>query len=246
MIRRALSFDALSQRHGSRYKWLLLITVATGTIAGVLATSAFNVAVTALSQQFGLGHDQVQWAVTGFMAAMTLSMLPTSWLLDRIGFRRLFLAAVAVLTVASVAGSLAQSFAEVVLARVLQGPRPASCSPWARWWCCACSRRTCRAGPRACSRWGWSSPRRWRRPSAACWWTISAGPPSSCSTRPSAWPPWPWAPGCCRPRGPRHPFDWTGALLLSLATLAVVDGVTRLHRDGVLSAGTAAHGCSPC
>jgi MFS family permease len=45
---------------------------------------------------------------------------------------------------------------------------------------------------------------------------------------------------------PRHPFDWTGALLLSLATLAVVDGVTRLHRDGVLSAGTAAHGCSPC
>lgn len=121
MFPRALSFDALSQRHGSRYRWLLPITVAIGTIAGVPATSAFNVAVTALSRQFGLGHDQVQWAVTGFMAAMTLSMLPTSWLLDRIGFRRLFLAAVVVLTVASVAGSLAQSFDEVVLARVLQG-----------------------------------------------------------------------------------------------------------------------------
>ena len=44
---RALSLDALNQRHGPRYKWLLLITVATGTIAGVLATSAFNVAITA-------------------------------------------------------------------------------------------------------------------------------------------------------------------------------------------------------
>jgi MFS transporter, DHA2 family, multidrug resistance protein len=37
---------------------------------------------------------------------MTLAMLPTSWLLDRFGFRRIFLTALVVLALTSIAGSL--------------------------------------------------------------------------------------------------------------------------------------------
>ena len=240
---RALSLDALNQRHGPRYKWLLLITVATGTIAGVLATSAFNVAITALSQQFGLGHDQVQWAVTGFMAAMTLSMLPTSWLLDRIGFRRLFLAAVAVLTLASVAGSLAQSFGEVVLARVLQGAAAGILQPLGtlvvlRLFPPHMQGRASGLltlglvitpavapafGGVLVDHFGWAAIFLLNTP--FCLAALALGA---------------WLLPAPSP-GQKHPFDWTGALLLSLATLAVVDGVTSLHRSGVLSAWTAAH-----
>lgn len=117
----AASFDALSARYGSRYKWLVLLVVGMGSVAGVLSTSSFNVAVPTLTRYFGLGQDQVQWAMTGFMAAMTVAMLPSSWLLDRIGFRRVFLGALTVLAVTSVAGSLSPNFACVVAARIVQG-----------------------------------------------------------------------------------------------------------------------------
>lgn len=243
ILPQALSLEALTERHGPRYKWLLLITVATGTIAGVLATSAFNVAVAVLSQQFGLGHEQVQWAVTGFMAAMTLSMLPTAWLLDRIGFRRLFLGAVLVLTAASVAGSLAQSFGQVVLARVLQGTAAGILQPLGTL---VVLRRfpppmqgrasglltlglvlTPAVAPAfgglLVDHFGWAAIFLLNTP--FCLLALALG--VWLLPAPSA--------------HAQHPFDWTGALLLSLATLAIVDGVSSLHRDGVLSAWTAAH-----
>lgn len=121
LLPRAAAFDVLARRHGERYKWLVMLVVGLGTVAGVLATSAFNVAVPALTRAFGLSQTQVQWAMTGFMTAMTVSMLPTAWLLDRLGFRKVFLTALLTLTAASVGGYFAPTFALVVGARILQG-----------------------------------------------------------------------------------------------------------------------------
>jgi DHA2 family multidrug resistance protein len=117
----AVSFEQQTSRHGERFKWLVLLVVGMGIVAGVLSTTSFNVAVPALTRYFGLGQDQVQWAMTGFMAAMTVAMLPTSWLLDRFGFRRVFVAALTALALASIAGSLSPNFPCVVGARILQG-----------------------------------------------------------------------------------------------------------------------------
>jgi EmrB/QacA subfamily drug resistance transporter len=113
--------DELIARHGEAFKWLALTVVGLGTIAAVLATTSFNVAVPALGAYYGLGQHQVQWAITGFMAALTVAMLPTPWLLDRIGFRRLFLGANLLLGVSSVAGALGDSFSFVVAMRTVQG-----------------------------------------------------------------------------------------------------------------------------
>lgn len=117
----AQSRDVLLARHNEAFKWLALVVVGIGTIAAVLATTSFNVAVPALGAHFGLGQHQVQWAITGFMAALTVAMLPTPWLLDRVGFRRLFLGANFLLGIASVAGALGESFGFVVAMRILQG-----------------------------------------------------------------------------------------------------------------------------
>ncbi|MCL2346578.1 MAG: MFS transporter, partial [Desulfobulbus sp.] len=115
------SFAALSARYGQNYKWIVMLILSLGTMAGVLCTSSFNVAIPALARHFGLGQDQVQWAMTGFLAAMTVAMLPASWLLDRLGFRIVFLLAVGVFLLASIAGVFAPTFPLVVVARVLQG-----------------------------------------------------------------------------------------------------------------------------
>jgi MFS transporter, DHA2 family, multidrug resistance protein len=117
----APTYDALVNRYGSRYKWMALFTVAFGSVAALLSTTSFNVAIPTLITHFGLGQDKIQWAVTGFMAAMTISMLPTPWLLGRFGFRRCFLGILMLLAGASVAGSLATDFSFLVFTRILQG-----------------------------------------------------------------------------------------------------------------------------
>ena len=105
----------------SRNRWLVLLVVGLGMVAGVLSSGSFNVAVPSLTRAFNLGQDQVQWAMTGFMAAMTVAMLPTPWLLERFSFRRVFLAALVVMALGSCAGYLAPSFQLVVAARIVQG-----------------------------------------------------------------------------------------------------------------------------
>ncbi|UCV23675.1 DHA2 family efflux MFS transporter permease subunit [Ferribacterium limneticum] len=87
----------------------------------MLSTSSFNVAIPALGEYFGLSQGNVQWAITGFMAAMTLSMLPAAWLLDRFGFRYCLLGALMLLLISSIAGALSMNFTFLVTARILQG-----------------------------------------------------------------------------------------------------------------------------
>lgn len=115
------SRQEMIDQYGDWFKWLALLVVGLGTIAAVLATTSFNVAVPALSDYFGIGQDKVQWVITGFMAALTVGMLPTPWFLERFGFRKIFLYANFFLAVFSIAGALSNDFLLVVIWRVLQG-----------------------------------------------------------------------------------------------------------------------------
>ncbi len=121
LLTRAPTLDALIDRFGPRYKWMALFTIAFGSIASVVSSTSFNVAIPTLMREFSLGQDRIQWAITGFMAAMTISMLPTPWLLDRFGFRKCYLGIVALMACASIAGSLATNFSFLVFARIMQG-----------------------------------------------------------------------------------------------------------------------------
>lgn len=115
------SLAALRQRHGDAYKWRLLIAMSVGMVASVMSATIFNVATPHLMRDFGLGHDAVQWAVTAYMAAMTVAMLPTAWLIDRFGFRHVFLGALVILGIGSIGGALSPAFGVVVAMRILQG-----------------------------------------------------------------------------------------------------------------------------
>lgn len=240
---RASTFDALTQRHGDRYKWMLLAVVGIGSVAGVLSTSAFNVAVAALAQEFGLGQDRAQWAVTGFMAAMTLAMLPAAWLLDRVGFRRTFLVATVLLAAGSVAGSLSGGFGSVVAARALQGVATGVLQPLAML-------VVLRLFP----------PQVQGRASGLLTLGIVLTPAVAPALGGMLVDGFGWRaifllnlPFCVvalvsglyllpLPREiKRSPFDWLGAALLSGATLAVVEGVASLQHSGLLSAWTLGH-----
>ena len=116
-----LDKEVLYVRYGERYKWYVMAVVALGTIGAVLLSTGFNVAVPALMKHFGIGGEEVQLAVTSFMVANTIAMLPTPWLIQRFGLRRSFLWATVLLIVASLLGSISPTFPLLLAARVAQG-----------------------------------------------------------------------------------------------------------------------------
>jgi EmrB/QacA subfamily drug resistance transporter len=115
------SIAALRARHGERYRWMLLLSVMVGTMASIMSSTIINVAIPDLSQHFGLGQERAQWVSSGFMAAMTVSMLTTPWLLSRYGYRRTYEGCMWLLLAGGVAGGLAQHFPLVLVARVAEG-----------------------------------------------------------------------------------------------------------------------------
>jgi MFS family permease len=115
------SISALRERYGRRYRWLLLLSVMVGTMASIMSSTIINVAIPDMSQYFSLGQERAQWVTSGFMAAMTVSMLTTPWLLTRYGYRRTYSGCMWLLLVGGVAGGLAQHFPLVLAARVAEG-----------------------------------------------------------------------------------------------------------------------------
>jgi len=115
------SIAALKVRYGERYRWLLLLSVMVGTMASIMSSTIINVAIPDMSQHFTIGQARAQWVTSGFMAAMTVSMLTTPWLLSRYGYRRTYSGCMWLLLVGGVAGGFANDFALVLAARVAEG-----------------------------------------------------------------------------------------------------------------------------
>ncbi|KNZ34210.1 MAG: major facilitator transporter [Methylibium sp. NZG] len=111
----------MRQRFGPNYRWRVLLTVMIGTMASIMASTIINVAVPDMSRVFTLGQERAQWLSAGFMAAMTLSMLTTPWLLERYGYRRTYVGAVLLLLAGGVVGGLSGTFELVLAMRVAEG-----------------------------------------------------------------------------------------------------------------------------
>lgn len=115
------SLPALRDRYGERYRWLLLLSVMVGTMAAIMSSTVINVAIPDMSHHFTLGQERAQWVTSGFMAAMTVSMLTTPWLLARYGYRRTYEGCMWLLLIGGVAGGLANHYPLVLAARVAEG-----------------------------------------------------------------------------------------------------------------------------
>ena len=115
------SITALRERYGASYRWLLLLSVMVGTMASIMSSTIINVAIPDMSQHFTLGQERAQWVTSGFMAAMTVSMLTTPWLLARYGYRRTYSGCMWLLMAGGVAGGFANHFPLVLAARVAEG-----------------------------------------------------------------------------------------------------------------------------
>ncbi|MBD3640108.1 MAG: DHA2 family efflux MFS transporter permease subunit [Marinobacter sp.] len=113
--------DGLRARYGDRWRWLAVCTVMLGTMATVLSATVVNVALHDIMLEFGIRQGQVHWLATGFIAAMTTTMLASSWLLDHFGVRKTLAGAMVLFTLISVAGGFAATPGQLIAARIGQG-----------------------------------------------------------------------------------------------------------------------------
>lgn len=111
----------LQAHYGQHYRWLLLLSVMIGTMASIMSSTIVNVAIPDMSHHFTLGQERAQWVSSGFMVAMTVSMLTTPWLLSRYGYRRTYASCMLLLMTGGIVGGLANQFELVLAARVAEG-----------------------------------------------------------------------------------------------------------------------------
>ncbi len=99
----------------------ITVCVILATIMQALDTTIANIALPHIQGSVSASQDQINWVLTSYIVAAAIMTPLTGFLAGRFGRKRLFLAAVAGFTVASMLCGMAQSLAQIVLFRVLQG-----------------------------------------------------------------------------------------------------------------------------
>lgn len=102
-------------------RWLITLTVLMGTIAVVVNATVVNVAIPPVMADFGIGQAAAQWISTGFLAAMTATMLGSARIMERLGQRRTFAICLWVFMAACVLAAASPNTAVLIASRIIQG-----------------------------------------------------------------------------------------------------------------------------
>jgi len=114
-----IAASARASAGGSRA--LVTICVMLATIMQALDTSIANVALPHMQGSLQATQDQIAWVLTSYIVAAAIATPLTGWLAGRFGRKRLFVVSVIGFTVASLFCGLAETLAQMVFYRLMQG-----------------------------------------------------------------------------------------------------------------------------
>jgi DHA2 family multidrug resistance protein-like MFS transporter len=103
-----------------RRYWAIL-TIWMGMAMAVLDGAIANVALPTIARDLAADPASSIWVINAYQLAVVVALLPLASLGDKIGYRRVYAAGLAVFTAGSLACALSHSLPELVAARVLQG-----------------------------------------------------------------------------------------------------------------------------
>jgi EmrB/QacA subfamily drug resistance transporter len=110
-----------SQADDDRSRWAALVVLCVGMLMIVLDVTVVNVALPSIQDDLGFSQSSLAWVVNAYLIAFGGLLLLAGRLGDLVSRRGVFLAGLAVFTVASLACGLAQSAEMLVAARFVQG-----------------------------------------------------------------------------------------------------------------------------
>ena len=105
----------------TRTRWLALIVLCLGDLMIVLDVTIVGVALPSIREDLGFSEESLAWVVNAYLLTFGGFLLLGGRLGDLFGHRRMFLAGIALFTLASVTCGLATSQGVLVAARAVQG-----------------------------------------------------------------------------------------------------------------------------
>jgi len=128
------SIHARPELDAATRRWLPWV-VALAFFMQTLDTTILNTALPGMARALGEHPLRMQSTVIAYMLTVALLIPASGWLADRVGTRTLFLWAIGLFSLGSLACALAPSLNLLVAARILHG-----------WWSCgrSLSRSSCR------------------------------------------------------------------------------------------------------
>jgi len=111
----------LFRQFGEIYAWLAMCTVMIAMLATMLTATIVNIAIPQIMGSFGIGQDQAQWLSTANLAASTIGMLTTFWVVQFWGMRKMLAVTMSIFMVSCVIGGLSPNFELMISTRIVQG-----------------------------------------------------------------------------------------------------------------------------
>ncbi|HEX3341446.1 MAG TPA: DHA2 family efflux MFS transporter permease subunit [Pseudolabrys sp.] len=108
---------------------VITVCVMAATLMQTLDTTIVNVALPYIQGSLAASPDQITWVLTSYIVTAAIMTPPIGWLSSRFGCKNLFLVSLVGFTVSSMLCGTAESLAQIVLYRALQGVFGASLVP---------------------------------------------------------------------------------------------------------------------
>jgi EmrB/QacA subfamily drug resistance transporter len=105
--------------HGN--PWAILLTLSLGFFMTLLDLTIVNIAIPSMVEDLDASLDEILWVVNGYVLVLAVLLITAGRLGDLRGQRNMFIAGVAVFTLASLACGVSQNPAELIAARAIQG-----------------------------------------------------------------------------------------------------------------------------
>ncbi|WP_260866000.1 MDR family MFS transporter [Paenibacillus xylanexedens] len=100
---------------------LALWAIIPGMMMVMVNSTAMNVAIPSLSEGFNVPFETLQWVITGYMLAMSVTIPLAGWFSDRFGSGRAFLYTVILFVLGSLLCAMAQDVNQLIIYRIVQG-----------------------------------------------------------------------------------------------------------------------------
>jgi MFS transporter, DHA2 family, multidrug resistance protein len=98
-----------------------IVTIALGIVMAVMDSAIANVALPTIARDLDASPAFSIWIVNGYQLAITISLLPLASLGEIVGYRRVYLAGLALFTLASLFCALSHTLLLLTVARIVQG-----------------------------------------------------------------------------------------------------------------------------
>ena len=111
---------------------LIVFGTLTATMMQAIDTTIANIALPHMQGGLSASLEQVGWILTSYLVATAIAIMPTAYLANRFGVKRVFLISIVCFTIASMLCGIATNLTEMVTFRFFQGVFGAALIPLAQ------------------------------------------------------------------------------------------------------------------